>query len=274
MLPSHSKTELINDLIVDKDKYWIINEQKEMICRHKNVMKLDDEISLSFPFFIQLSEEYFIIIDGDCKKDAVNNAWVIDKYGKLQNSFFIGKGVSKVIVHNKNMIVAYSDSIIDCCSIGTNRLVCFDFTGKIKYTFDDKNTLEVKAICSLDNDSIIIQEYPSNDLLIINKFGKFTRRFKTDLIFFADAMVYQNDSIYVIISKRADSISTKYWKNVIYKSEQIGYKLSFRAILTTDYHSKVKTNQENNFVLFDNCHYSPSSKISSYQVIDIKKTNL
>lgn len=268
---SYSKTELINDLIVDKDRYWIINEQKEMICNNQEITKLDDTITLSFPFFSQLNEENFIIIDGDCKKNVKNNAWVIiNKYGKLQNSFFIGRGVTQVVVQDKNIVIAYSDSMIDACSMGTNRLVCFDFKGKIKYTFDDKNTLEVKAICNLNKESIIVQEYPSNDILILNKFGKCTRRFKTNLDCFVSAMIYQNGSIYAIISKRTNSISMKDWKNILYKSEQIENKLFFTPILTTDYHSKVKTNQENNFVLFDNYFYNSESKTSSYQVIDIK----
>ncbi len=62
---------------------------------------------IKFPMVRQLSETLFLL--ASCRSDNTDNAFIYDRNGQLQQSFFAGDGIQDILVVNDKIVFTYFD---------------------------------------------------------------------------------------------------------------------------------------------------------------------
>lgn len=256
-LINYSKGILIKDILLDEYGYWGIDKNKNLIHNDLIISNLNKEISLRFPFFRKFDKNLFLIIDGEDARNKKNNTWIISENGYINEKFHIGEGAYKVIVLNCKIIIAYSDCVIGCCPIGTNRLIIFDERGKILKKFGFELGQEVKSICAKNETEIYIQElYPPHVVHINLETWELTK-FEFPLSEYAEVMTYSKGELYFgfrnSFSKSFDDIKNGQM-NIFKSNIKENHKIELEYIGKVDYQTNCVSVQKQGSLIFTDYH--------------------
>jgi len=159
--------------ILSPNNFLLIDEKNTI---YRNGVKINIQLDIKYPIVRIISDDYFLLIDGDNDK-VKNNAWIIHTNGTIENSFYIGQATN-VILTKSNLIVAYSESSLDTDRMFRNNhiskerykkdvssegLAVFDFQGNclFKYMTDAKDPefipfIEICSFLKKDEDNIYL----------------------------------------------------------------------------------------------------------------------
>lgn len=168
-----SDSPILNGDILNEVDYLLIDDQKRI---YRNEKEINLSIDLEWPICRIISEDTFLLIDGDTQ-NVKDNAWIIHNDGRIKSSFFIGNPTNIVLTKSK-IIASYSK-----CSLNTSRifttiygksetdekninsegLAVFDFQGNclFKYISDAKDEdlipfMEIDSFLKIDEETIYL----------------------------------------------------------------------------------------------------------------------
>lgn len=168
-----SDSFIFNGDIISESDYLLIDEQKRIFRNHK---KINLSIDVKWPIGKIISDDSFILIDGDTV-NIKDNAWIIHNNGTIKSSFFIGNATD-IILTKSNIVASYSK-----CELNTNRifarldsknepnkkkissegLAVFDFQGNCLFKFmsDAKDEdfipfMEIDSFLKIDEEKIYL----------------------------------------------------------------------------------------------------------------------
>lgn len=105
-------THICDGDILSENNFLLIDEKNNI---YRNGIKINIKMDLEFPIIRIISDDHFILVDGDSNKKK-DNAWIIHNNGTIENAFYIGNAFN-IILTESNIIAAYSE-----CSLNTERI--------------------------------------------------------------------------------------------------------------------------------------------------------
>ena len=121
---------------------------------------------IKFPMVRQLSETLFLL--ASCRSDNTDNAFIYDRNGQLQQSFFAGDGIQDILVVNDKIVFTYFDEGVFGIEGPNNEgLVVFDFQGNRLFGFNSVANWAIAdcyCACLFDQHSVLFYPYTEFEL--------------------------------------------------------------------------------------------------------------
>lgn len=148
----YRKHRLLKDIILEENGYWALDVEKHLIHNDQVIAQVK-EVSLEFPFFRKVGEN-FLVIEGEWMRG--NNAWIINRQGKVLYHFFAGRSPYKVHTQAGKILIAQGEAGYNMYK---KRLLIYDYKGNLLKVFNREGGQETKAIAKKSETEVVLFVY-------------------------------------------------------------------------------------------------------------------